>query len=106
MDLKTLMKLVEEHWQFTNEEYPGYGALTPPRQQLFRLRHILLHQTKAVGYLAQVCEPVEHGQELNTEPLPQIARKFFHNALQLALAIGMTPEDLVGTTEPVAAPQP
>lgn len=95
MTLGGLMDLVAQHWPFDEQSYPGLVQLAGNTEwRMFALRHILMHQQKAAGRLAEVCEPVDHGAPLDEEKLRLVTRNFLINTLRLASAAGMTAEGL------------
>jgi protein-disulfide isomerase len=103
MALGELMDVVTRHWSFDDHSYPGLAQLSDAQRRAFALRHILMHQQKAAGRLAEVCEPVDHGAPLDEGKLRLATRNFFINTLRLAAAAGMTAEDLTAVVHDWAA---
>lgn len=90
MELQKLMEVVEANWHFDGEKYPHLPeGLDIEAQQNFILKHILLHQQKTLGKLAEICESVDHGAEMDLIKLGEVAGKMFVNTLRLAMVSGM-----------------
>ena len=94
MSLDDLMETVLRHWSFDANSYPVMVGLSEKDSKVFALRHILMHQNKAVGRLAEVCEPADHGAPLDEEKLRTATRNFLINTLQLASVAGIRAGDL------------
>lgn len=80
MDLQNLMELVERHWPFDEENYPGLPGVSDRDV----LKHILFHQIKAATKLTEVVESMDHGAPLDEKKLRQAIRNFLINTLRLA----------------------
>lgn len=94
MNLQDLVALIVENWPFDETSYPGTQGLSETERQCFALRHILMHQAKAVGKLSEVVEPHDHGAPLDEEKLRLAIRNFFINTLRLAETAGVSVDEL------------
>jgi len=93
MDISELMELVKQNWQFDEEHYPGLPSDSDVKK-LFSLKHVLYHQQKAVGKMAEAIEPYDHGKELNVSLLKLAVRNSFINTVRMACVLGITPHGL------------
>lgn len=89
MELQELMDIVVGTWPFDAENYPLMNGLSPERRKEFVLRHILMHQAKALAKLTEVIEPLDHGAPLDDLKLCQATRNFLINTLRLADVVDM-----------------
>ena len=94
MDLNNLMAVVFEHWPFDYDNYPRMQKLSEEEKRAFIIRHILMHQAKAVAKVTEAVEPFDHGAPLDHNKLQLSTRNFFINTLRLASAIGISSEEL------------
>ena len=94
MNLTELMEKVETSCQFDNSNYPGLQSMSDKERKLFSIRHILLHQLRAMGDLSGVIDKSEHGEGLDEENLKLAIKKLFINTLRLAQIADMTHYDL------------
>jgi len=94
MDLCTLTDTVVRHWPFNAEHYPILRHLPAEEHAHFSLGHILDHQIKACGKLAEVVEPLAHGAPIDDFRLHLATRNFLANTLRLAAVAGITPDEL------------
>lgn len=99
MELKELAELVTTHWPFDDGNYPRMHGLQVEERQEFALRHILMHQQKAVAKLTEVVEPPDHGAPLDDGKLRQATRNFLINTLRLAVAAGISADELVASVQ-------
>lgn len=118
MDIEKLMARVVERWPLDEISYPNlkifasrrnvlerwpFDGLDDPEMEerlvherrVFALRHILMHQAKALGKLLEAVEPCDHGAQCDEEKLRLTVRNFFINTLRMAEVSGMTADDLV-----------
>jgi len=96
MELKELMELIEESWTFDENNHPGIDRLSADQVSLFAVRHILMHQQKAVGRLVEAYEPTDHWQPLIKSAVLLAVRNSLVNTLRLASTIGLKASELEG----------
>lgn len=99
MDIEKLMAFVVERWRFDAENYPGIEKLFAFKREVFALRHILMHQAKALGKAMEAVEPCDHGERIDEEKLRLAIRNSLINTLRLAEASGMSADDLLKSIE-------
>ena len=70
--------------------------MSDEKRTLFAIRHILMHQAKALGQACEAIEPCDHGApQYDAEKLHKAARKFFGNAFRLARILNINANELV-----------
>ncbi|MBI4095203.1 MAG: hypothetical protein HY435_03360 [Candidatus Liptonbacteria bacterium] len=97
MNLSELMSLVRDNWLFDEANYPQIRECSDSEQQLFALRHVLMHLAKALGKLSEIVEPLDHKsvpEPPNKATFEPIVRNFLINTLKLADIAGISPEEL------------
>lgn len=99
MDIREAFVLIEERWPFDSATYPELDGKPAAERWVFAVRHVLEHQAKSLGKLAELCEPKEHvsnpefsASEMGS--LQGLSVKFLMNALRLARTSGMDAEDV------------
>ena len=104
MDLAHVMELVCAKWQFNAETYPELQGVTEEEAiRKFAIRHVALHQMKSLCKAAAFSEVSDHGGELDSKELEELAVKMLVNTLRLADLIGLTPESFDTLIEDWAA---
>lgn len=98
--LQNLINQFRDTWPFEESEYPGIKGLTGKERELFAIRHILLHQTKAVGILAEIVEGWEHGNDVDIDLLGLTVKRFFKNTLRLAEIAQVSADELIDDCTP------
>jgi len=99
MELVELTELVAKHWPFDESNYPRMQGLSEGDRKEFALRHILMHQQKAVAKLTEVIEPLDHGAAPDEGKLRQATRNFLINTLRLAAVAGISAEELAASVQ-------
>ncbi len=94
VSLDGLIVVVGARYPFDEAHYPGFDSLTPEKQQLFALNHLLKHLVKATGTIATQLENTDHGGEHDIEIVRQTTAKLLVNALNLARVLEIDAEEL------------
>ncbi len=98
MDLKEIIELVANHWQWNGEAYPGWSRLPDEKSRKeFQRQHVLNHLMKQVGRLAARQERVDHGEaDLLGErtALTEQTGKLAATALHYASLSGVSVEEI------------
>ena len=97
------MDMITGKWPFDSKNYPALGKLDggfDPDEQVarFAINHIVKHQLKAMGKLAEVMEPFDHGHRQNfvvRDRLDEAVVKSFINAVRLASMTGFSAQKLM-----------
>lgn len=96
MNLQELMNLVAQNWSFDEKSYPELQECSDKKRIVkFAVQHILQHQVKALGQLAETTESWDHGLEEKNINLRIATRKLFKNTLRLAEILGLSAHDLL-----------
>lgn len=105
MNIGDLTDIIVKDWPFDVTNYPRLARIPTEQHREFAIRHILMHQQKACGKLAEVSEPMEHGVValLDETKLRLATRNFLINTLRLAVVVGITPDQLVRQVQSWAA---
>lgn len=97
-----LMAYIAEHFPFTPEQYPELGLLEEftgmeSRKLHFKISHSLFHLNKPLGRLAGELEEFDHSKrkQMDDEVLRAATAKLVVSSLNLANALGMSPEELL-----------
>lgn len=93
-DLTVLMEFIKTGFPFTPERYPNGDLSTSEKIRAFAVRHSAVHIAKTCGQIAAEAERYDHGGTMDTEQLKVATTKMLINVLNLANALGMTPEEL------------
>jgi len=103
MTLREALELVKDCWPFDEKNYPDLRALHDHfDRRNFMLQHILLHQQKTLGRLAELFEGLEHYRDQKTvamvqnrtETFHRAARNFLINALRFNEVMNLKPEEI------------
>ena len=95
MDLDKIMLQLEQGWIFSDLEHP---TMQRPcyADRLFGVRHILLHQVKAIGRIAEIMERGEHlpgAKVVDWSVAKEATFKMLLNTLRLAVHLEIRESD-------------
>lgn len=103
LELLQLRQTVVDSWPFTPEEYSVLARpITDLEKLSFTLNHVAQHMMKASGYIAQVVEPMDHGEPLNRELLLEALCKMQNSILRISNLTGISILELVEESYKVA----
>ena len=102
-DLASLMSFIGERYTFTEENYPGFDALSVYDRTVFAVRHSAMHMMKSTGKIAAEAEKADHGGEMSPEDLKTATTKMLVNVLKLAEELGISAEELAANVPLVMA---
>lgn len=92
MTLQEMIDKVVKGWPFDKKNYKDWYEFWPKdRKMIYALKHILLHQQKALAAVAEVVEKFDHEGNLSPEQEAQIIiaiRKTILNSLRMAEVAG------------------
>ena len=103
MDLRHLVDLVHEKWQFNETNYPELQDATEMEIRRFAVRHVVLRQMKSLGEIAALCEIIDHGGQVGWADFEDAIVKMLLNSVQLTGLIGLSSESLETLIEDWAA---
>ena len=87
MPLQEMIDNVVATWPFDKKNYKDWYEFWPQdRKMIYALKHILLHQQKALAAIAEVAEKFDHKGGLSPEDEAQIIiaiRKMMLNSLRM-----------------------
>lgn len=98
MDLQELSDLLVKKWPFDIDNYPELEGKSRAETRVFAIKHIILHQNKALGNLSEFVERCDHRKSKSsfddTSTTISVI-KMFCNTLRLAEIIGLDTQVLL-----------
>ncbi len=93
--LEDILAFVTKNWIFSEEKYPGLKGLNHQDRRVFAVRHILEHEMKSLGQLAETIQDCEHGGNFNEQKARDVFAKMLRNTLRLSELLNMSAEELL-----------
>lgn len=98
VDIKELSDLLAKKWPFDADNYPELEGKSKAELRMFAIKHIILHQAKALGSLSEFVERYDHRKSKaffdDTTATISVV-KMFCNTLRLAEIIGLDTQILL-----------
>ncbi|MBI3627707.1 MAG: hypothetical protein HY220_03130 [Candidatus Sungbacteria bacterium] len=95
LTLDEVRAMAVSHFRTDEVNYPPLATLWMRNARHdFLLKHAVLHQQKAVGALAGLVEPLDHGGALDHNGLLVAIRKTIVNAMEIAAVAGIASDEV------------
>lgn len=94
MKFQALIDEATKDYKFDEPTFPVLKNMKEKERLIFAVRHMLEHKARAVGSLAGIVEPCEHGHHLDEKALRTLVFQSIKHSLALAKIAGVTAEDI------------